>query len=891
MSELPLSALFEPKAVAVIGASKSPDGVGYQVLQNIRQGGFTGSLYALDDQPSELAGTKAYARLADLPERVDLAVVAVPAASVPDVLRECGERHVKFAVVLSAGPAEGDELGKHLLAEARQYARRCGLRVVGPNCLGIMRSSVKLNASISRGIGQPGGLALVSQSGALCSAIVDWAELHNLGFSTVAALGAASDIGFGEVLDYLALDEATRAILLYVEGVDHARRFLSGLRAAARAKPVIVVKAARHATGGGAALSHSALVGDDAVFDAALRRTGAVRVARTEHLLSTAELLSHGPRPRGERLAIVTNSGALGILAVDRMHDLGLPLAPLSAATLEGLAGVLPAQAARANPIDVSGDAPPARYRAALELCLADPQVDAVLALLSPQWLTQPIEVAEGLAASARAAHKPLLTCFMGGAQMQAARARLAADKLPSFDSPEAAVEAFGYLISQRRNQTLATQPPAAPAAARPDVEGARLIIEAALAQGRNSLSQLEAKAVLKAFGVRVAPALRARSADEALVAAQSLGFPVAMKIDSPDISHKSEVHGVRLNVASSSAVRGTFHDLSEDVRRQRPEARLDGVIVEAMLARPEARELFVGVARDPAFGPAIAFGAGGKLVELLGPPVLGLPPLTASGAEAMLNDRKCKALLGDFHELKAVDRSALREVLLRVSDLICELPEVLELDINPLIADAAGALALDARIRVAHLRSSARSDDHLAIAPYPHHLTRTLQLPDGTSLQLRPIRSEDVHLEEDFVSKQSLESRIFRFMHVLTRLTPEMLVQFTQLDYDRELALLVVRGDGAEEELLGIARYIADPDQQGCEFAVAVADAWQKRGVGTLLMGALIAAAREKHLRVMHGDVLADNRKMLDWMARLGFSASTRADDPMIKQVVLRLD
>ena len=890
MSTHPLAPLFEPKNIAIVGVSRRAEGVGHRVLCNIRDGGFSGAVYPIHPAADELAGAKAYPTFAALPERVDVAVIAVPAARVPEVLQQAAMRGTKFAVVLSAG-FEADAEGRQLLDSVRAQLPHSGLRLVGPNCLGLMRANVRLNASFSHGIGRPGSLALVSQSRALCSAILDWAQARNIGFSAVASLGAAVDVGFGDVLDYLALDRHTRSVLLYVEGVDQPRHFMSGLRALARLKPVIVVKAGRHGAAGLPVATHAgAIAGDDAIFDAALRRAGAVRVATLPELFSTAELLSHAPRLPAGRLAIVTNAGGLGVLAADRAEDLGVSLATLADETRTQLSSVLPPQASVRNPVDVLADASAARYDQALELCLADRGVDGALVLLSPQLMTAPSEVAAVVAGRERASHKPVLACFMGGAQVEAARATFAANEVPAFESPEAAVEALAHLASYRRNQALLLQAPDVFDSDEFDVEGARLIIEAALAQGRKSLSQLESKAILRSFRIPVVPAMRARSGDEALVAAQQLGFPIAMKIDSPDILHKTDVGGVRLDVMTAAQVRKVYRELTEDVAKHRPEARIEGVIVEPMLQRKEARELIAGVKRDPAFGPAIVFGPGGTLVELLGTPAIGLPPLNTRLACDMLEHTGAARLLGPVRNWAAADSSALTRVLLRLSDLVCELPEVRELDINPLLADADGAIALDARIVIDHVSASQRRYAHLAIAPYPRELIQQLQLADGTPMTLRPIRPEDAELEQDFTRRLSLESRRFRFMQGLSELTPQMLLRFTQLDYDRELALLAVQRTEAGEQELGVARYIGDADGRGCEFAIVVADAWQKRGVASHLMRALIAAAREHGFTQMHGDVLSDNVRMLSWMGRLGFLVRPHPDDATLRLVTLQL-
>jgi acetyltransferase len=869
-----LDRLFAPRSVAVFGASDDATSVGGRLFTNIVDGGFEGAVHPINPVRREVRGRPCSASLAEVDRPVDLAVIATPAPTVASVLHECGEHGVRAAVVCSAGFEEGG-VGGAMERELLLEARRSGVRVLGPNCLGILRPARKLNATFSRGSARAGSLALVSQSGALCTAILDWADERQVGFSVVASLGDAADIGFGDVLDYLALDPETRSILVYVEGVRHPRRFMSGLRVAARLKPVVVVKAGRHAEGAVAARSHTgAIVGGDDAFDAALRRAGAVRAFTVEQLVAAAELLATHTRVRGNRLAIVTNAGGPGVLAADRAADLALRVAELSAETTAALDAALPPHWSHGNPVDILGDATPERYRAAVGACLADPLVDGVVAILTPQAMTDPTAAAEAVLEAANGSGKPLLACWMGGAQVAAARARLAVARIPSFPSPEAAVEAFGYLASYLENQRLLLQ--VSDAGARrdePDVEGARLLVDGALGEGRTALSVTESKALLTAFRIPVAGAVRATTPSEALVAAESLGFPVAMKIDSPDLVHKSDAGGVRLDIRTAAEVRRTYGEMVEEVRARRPDARILGVTVERMVKKPHGRELLVGVARDPVFGPVIGFGAGGTTVEILRDRSVALPPLNAFIAADLVGRTHVGRLLDEFRGLPPVRREALIDVLLRVSDLVSELPQVLDLDINPLLADEEGVIALDARVVVGLPGAPRGPYGHMAIHPYPAHLKSRWQLPDGTDVTIRPIRPEDTALEQTFVRNLSPESRYFRFMRTLAQLTPEMLVRFTQIDYDREMAFVACVPGGAGETEVGVARYVTNPDGQTCEFAVVIADEWQGRGIASHLMTELIRVARERGLRTMEGEVLAANSRMLQLVSGLGFT------------------
>jgi acetyltransferase len=594
------------------------------------------------------------------------------------------------------------------------------MRLLGPNCLGLMRPPLGLNATFSKSAAVPGGLALVSQSGALCTAIVDWAQSHALGFAAVVSTGAAVDVDFGEVLDFLAQDAETQSILLYVEGIRHARSFMSGLRAAARLKPVIVLKAGRHEQGTRAAVTHTgAIVGSDDVFDAALARAGVVRALSIEQLFAAAQLLDNRCLTGGKRLCIITNGGGLGVMATDRAADLQLDFAVLSGATHAVLDAALPSHWSHANPVDILGDAGPDRYAAAVKACLADADVDGVLVLLSPQAMTDGSACAQAVLAASREADKPVLACWMGGASLQAGRELLAAGGVPEFSSPEAAVEAFAFLTTHCDNQRLLAQVPAplAPDAA-PDIAAARTLIQQVLQQGRTLLDGIEARAVLQAFGIPVNPCIACASVDAAVSAAEALGYPLAMKIHSHDITHKSDAGGVRLSLGSREAVQQAFTQMLATVREKQPRASIIGVTLEPMVHSRNGRELMIGVVRDPVFGPAISFGAGGVNVEVLRDRAIALPPLNTFLSERMIDQTRIATLLGPYRGQPAVPRAALVQVLRQVSELCSEVPELIGLDINPLLADEHGVLALDARITVSAVADGQERYAHMAIHP-----------------------------------------------------------------------------------------------------------------------------------------------------------------------------
>jgi len=887
-----LDRLFSPRSLAIFGASTRANSVGALVYENLLNGGFHGELFPINPKHAELKGNPCYPDIQSITHPIDLAVIATPAPTVPEIIHACGEHGVRAAIVLSAGFSEGDGKGAVLERKMLEAARQYQIRILGPNCLGLIRPKVGMNATFGKNAALPGQMALVSQSGALCTAILDWAESRDIGFSAIASLGDAADVDFGDLLDFLAQDNETKSILLYIEGIRNSRRFMSGLRVAARMKPVIVIKAGRHSTGSKAAVTHTgALIGNDDVFDAALQRAGVVRADSISQLFAAAQLLSASHRVNGNRLAIITNGGGPGVMATDRATDLGVELAQLSKETLNTLEKSLPAHWSHDNPIDILGDATDERYAMATEACLKDPNIDGVLVMLTPQAMTDPEACARAVVKAREKKDKLVLACWMGDGHVRSANALFAKHHIPAFSNPESSVEAFAFLANYYRNQQLLMQVPGSLSKrSRPDIEGARLIIESALAEQRSQLAPLEAKALLHAFAIPVSAGTNCRSANEALVAAENHGFPVVMKINSQQLTHKTDVGGVRLNISNAQAVRTAYNELLAEVQEKAPEATIDGVLVESMYHSRQARELLLGVTRDPVFGPIITFGAGGTAVEVMRDRAVALPPLNRFLASNLIQHTRTAKLLQAHRNLSAIDMDELVQTLCRVSEMVCELPQIVEMDINPLVADDKGVMALDCRIVVTHRTPSLDPYSHMAIHPYPHHLVNQMQLADGTNITIRPIRPEDAEIEQSFVRRLSPQSKYFRFMQTLNELTPEMLVRFTQLDYNRELALIAVQEKGSQEIELGVARYVMNPDGKSCEFALVVADEWQHRGIGSHLMTHLMDAAQERGFRSMDGEVLADNKKMLDLVKSLGFHIQSSEEDPGIKLATITL-
>lgn len=886
-----LTPLFAPQSIVVFaGQADQPESLTSRARvlhQALRAQKYTGTLQFLDIHTT---GT-----LADLAQAgADLAIIALPSEEVAAALEVAGRMNCRAALVITSGiSADG-------AAELKRIARREGVFLMGPNGLGLQRPQLQLNASAAGPMARPGSLALVSQSGALTASILDWASKNGVGFSSVVSLGPNTSVDIAQVLDFLANDRQTQSIVIYLEGISSARRFMSALRSAANAKPVVVLKAGRRPAGNEAAQTHSgAIVGSDDVFDAALRRAGAVRVRSFVELFSAAKCLASRYRPVGHRLAIVTNGGGPGVLAADWVNEIDLQLGRLSAESASLLKPLLPPLASLSDLIDLSEEATPAHYQAAIEAAGRDRQIDGVLAIFSPKEGIDAAEVAQALGDVKRSMGKPLLSCWMGDASVVVGRGLLNDAAIPTFRTPEAAVGAFGNIASFYQNQQLLQQtPPPLSALAKPDIEGARLIIENVLAERRKVLTEMESKTLLSAFHIPVTQTILARTANEAMMIATQLGFPVALKIDSPDISHKSDVEGVALNILNATGVRDTFTEMMQTVARLKPNARINGVTVQTMARARRGREVYVGLVTDDPFGPVIAFGAGGTMIELIDDRAMELPPLNQFLARHLIGRSRVSETLGAWRGAAPVNMNALEQILLRVSEMVCELPQLREMDINPIIVDESGAVAVDARIAIDNapqaLNGRANSYGHLSILPYPARYEQVWPLRGGGEYTVRPIHPDDAQMLQDMMARLSPESRYFRFISSIVELPPAMLARFTLIDYDREMALVAVfrerRSGGGEvpdtERIVGVSRYITNPDQSSCEFSLVVADDFSGKGLGSRLMLSIMDVAREKGLSEIEGLVLANNPGMLKLMRSLGYTVKSFPEDPDFKLV-----
>ena len=896
MSTYALESVFRPQSIAVVGASPRERSVGRAVVRNLREAGFAGPVGLVNPKHRQIDGMPAVARLADLPFRPELVVVSTPAETVPGVIAEAVAVGARAAVVITSGLGHGPG---SLLERLREQARPHGLRVVGPNCLGVMAPHVGLNVSFAARSPLKGDLALVSQSGAVASGMVEWGHARSIGFSAVVSLGDALDVDFGDLLDWFAQDPKTRAILLYIESIGDARKFMSAARAAARAKPVVVVKSGRHAQGARAAATHTgALAGSDAVYDAAFRRAGLLRVLALDELFAAAKTLGHLRSAPGRRLAILTNGGGIGVLAVDRLVDMGGTLAALDEATVRRLDDVLPSNWSRSNPVDIVGDADASRYAAGLEALLSDGGTDAVLVMNVPTALASSEEAADAvievLAKRPRpGAGKPVLGVWLG--REAGALARLEAAGVPTYTTEAGAVRGYTYLVRHREaQQALMETPPSLPEDFVVDSAAAQAVVSAALAQGRPWLDPLEVNALMVAYGIPITPVILAGDADAAVAGAarrRAAGAQVALKILSPDIPHKSDVDGVRLNLATEPAVRAAAAAILARARELRPDARIDGITVHPMIMRPKARELIAGLADDPTFGPVVVFGRGGTAVEVIDDKALALPPLDLRLAHELIARTRVSRILKAYRDVPAADERTVALVLVKLAQLAADIPQVRELDINPLLADKDGVIAVDARVAVApHPGPAQKGPWHsrFVIRPYPREWERDVELAHGRRMYVRPVRPEDEDMFRTFFERVSDEDLRLRFFSAVRHFSHEFIARLTQLDYARSIALVAI--DPGNGEMLGAVRLLADANYERGEYGILVRSDLKGHGIGWQLMRIMIEYAGAIGLKTIEGQVLRENVTMLAMCQHLGFRVRPDADDATVMDVTLEV-
>lgn len=891
MSIRHLDSFLAPRSVAVFGATERPGAIGSVITRNIVEGGFAGSVTGVNPHYTRVHGIPCFPDAEALPEAPELAIIASPFESAAGIVAALGRRGTRAVVLISA---PGGEAAANARARGALLECACAhdVRIVGPNCLGVMAPHAALNATFAPLGARPGRLAFVAQSGALATSMVDWAHARDIGFSAIFSLGDMVDVDFGDMLDFLAADPHTDAILLYIESVTNARKFVSAARAAARSKPVIAVKGGRFASGARAAATHTgALVGSDAVYEAVFRRTGIVRVDTLEELFDAAGTLSRLQRLPGERLAIVTNGGGMAVLAADALAARNGTLATLSPATLAALEAFLPRNWSRANPVDVIGDADPERLARAAATVAADPGVDALLVAHCPTAVCPSRDAAESLvAAMTEGTTATLLTSWVGGSASERARERFDEAGIPAYATPEQAIRAFMYAVEHRRGQAALTETPAsAPEPRREGLAAARAIVDRALAAGREWLDPADVRAVLAQAGFTVLATTRVDDAAGAGEAAARIGAPVALKIRSPDVPHKTDVGGVVLDLQGAEATREAALAMAAGIRRRLPEARIEGFDVEPMADRRRGFELLLGMSPDAQFGPVLVFGHGGTAVEAIDDRAIALPPLNRMLAGEVIGRTRISRLLHGARGLPTADFGALELALVQLSELVCELPAIAELDINPLLLGAEGAVVLDARVRIA---PPATHGPRLAIRPYPSELEEDVRLSDGRRLWLRPVRPEDETAMARAFGSLTPEEVYLRFFAPLKSLSHRMGAGFTQIDYERQMAFILTgHGPPGTTDYLGSVNVVCDADMQSAEFAILVHHSLAGQGLGRLLMERMIAWARSRGIREIAGDVLARNTAMVSLCRDLGFRVKSNAQDATVLRVVLPLE
>lgn len=889
----PLDVLFRPKNVAVIGATDAPGSVGRTLLWNLVSHPFGGTVFPVNPKRSSVLGIKSYPNIREVPEKIDLAVIVVPAAIVPDVVGECVEAGVKASIIISAGFKECGEGGAALEEQIFERARKGKMRIVGPNCLGVMNPVTGLNATFASQMATTGNVGFISQSGALCTAVLDWSLQEHVGFSAFISIGSMLDVGWGDLIDYLGNDPHTQSILIYMESIGDARSFLSAAREVALTKPIIVIKAGRTEAAARAAASHTgSLAGSDEVLEAAFRRSGVLRVHRISDLFHMAEVLAKQPRPKGRRLTIVTNAGGPGVLATDALLASGGELAELSEGSLQELNQILPAPWSHSNPIDILGDASPERYAKAVEIAVKDSANDGVLVVLTPQAMTDPTRTAEQLAPFAKSGNKPILASWMGGTEVQKAREILTSAGIPVFGYPDTAAGMFDYMWRYSENLRSLYETPSL-STFDSDLEAANRsktdqIISKARKAGRTLLNEFESKQLLEAYGIPTVKTRVAVSESDAVKLADEIGYPVVLKLFSETVTHKTEVGGVRLNLGDGAPVRSAFQAIRSAVSEKAGLKAFGGVTVQPMV-QSEGYELILGSSVDPQFGPVLLFGAGGQLVEVLKDQTLSLPPLNTTLARRMMERTRIFTALKGVRGRKPANLPKLEEVLVRFSQLVAGELRIKEIDINPFLVSPDEMTALDARVILHEAGLSAAELPKPAIRPYPNEYVTRWTLRDKTPVTIRPIRPEDEPLVVKFhktLSEQTVRQRYFHLLKLDERIRHERLIRVCFNDYDREIALVADYEDpkSREHEILAVGRLSRIHGTHDAEFAVIVNDQFQRRGLGAELLRLLVEVGRKEKLRRITADILSDNLEMQRISEKLGFRLNRDPDEGIVK-------
>jgi acetyltransferase len=878
MVTLNLDKIFNPKSVAIIGASDVDGSVGYAIVKNFTQLGYAGKVYLVNIRKPEILGVKTYQTIGQIPEPVDLALIATPAKTVPDVVEECGRAGVKGVIIVSAGFKETGAEGKALEDKILEIKKKYDLRIIGPNCIGIIRPRINLNATFVDKMPKPGKVAFISQSGALGSAILDWAIHDNIGFSNFVSVGSMIDVDFGDLIDYFGTDPKTKSILMYVEGITEARKFMSAARHFARTKPIIVVKAGRFSESAKAAASHTgSLSGEDAIYDAAFKRAGIVRVEEIEDLFNATEVLGTQPLPSGPKLALITNAGGPGVMATDALIAKRGKLAQLSKKTMDTLNSVLPPFWSKGNPIDIIGDAKADRYKAAVEACLNDENIDGILIIFTHQALSEPVETAKAiveLVKSKAYQNKTILTSFMGYGAVEEANSIFNANNIPTYSTPEDAVKTYMYMYQYQRNLELIYETPEElPVDAAPPRQPIMAILRNAALEGRELLTEEESKRLLKYYNFPVVNTAVATTADEAVAFARQMGYPVVLKILSPQIAHKTEAGGVILDIHSDMEVRQAFDMIVQRAKAYDATAQIIGVTVQPMIAR-KGYEVIIGGKTDPLFGPVILFGMGGVGVELFKDYAIGLPPLNTTLARRIMEETKVYQLLKGYRNEPPANLKLLEEIMLLFSQLLVDFPQIKEIDINPLLINEKEASILDVRIVVDKGRVFRKFErhEHLVISPYPKKYETLWTLKNGQEVLLRPIKPEDEPLWLEMFQSFSEESIRYRFFQLLRDTPHEVRVRYCNIDYDREVAIVAELNEEGHRKILGVCRLNIEPNGKSGEIAFIIGDKWQGLGLGTKMVDYVLEIANEMGVETVYAIMLSDNQRALDLTKKMGF-------------------
>jgi len=877
MSLYNLDKIFQPASIAVVGASEKKESIGRALMENLVKSEFPGDIFAVNPNHDRVGDFKSYPKISDISAAIELAVVAIPLSKAPALMDECVDAGVKSAIIISAGGKETGTEGQKLEAEIMEKAGKGGLRIIGPNSMGVICPANHLNASFAAHSASDGNLAFISQSGAICSAMLDLSLKENMGYRYFISIGSMLDVDFGDLIDYVGSDSRVKSVLLYIESLKNFRKFMSATRAVSRMKPVIILKSGRSPAGAAAASSHTgAMAGEDIIYDAAFKRAGAVRVDTIGDFFDCAELLAKQARPTGKRMTILTNSGGPGVMAADAVARYGLQPGELSDETIQCLDDTLPPHWSHGNPIDILGDATAERYADAVR-CLRSEEMDGLLVILNPQAMTDPARVAKALLKAIENKRGLVFTSWMGGKDVAKGIEILNNAGIPTYDTPEQAIRAFKYLYDYGENLKLLQEiPPQMTKDFRFDRKTVRSLIQKGLQRENGLLTEVESKKLLAAYDIPTNPTERAGSITEAKEIAGKMGYPLAMKICSTDIVHKSKAGGVQLDLRTESDLESAYETIMQNVRRHNADAKIQGVSLQTMSPCPDI-ELLIGAKKDPSFGPVMLFGMGGTHTEVIDDRNIDLVPLNRLLANRLMQGTRTSSLLQDRHSGPGADIKRLEEILVCLSHLLADFPEIAELDMNPVILDSNHPCALDARVVVK--AADATAPHHLVISPYPGRYEYPGVTAEDLRLFIRPIKPEDAPMLLDLFDAMSSTSRYYRFFTPMKSLPHDMLVRFTQIDYDREMALVALDENQNAKRILGVARVIGKPDGQEGEFAVVVGDPWQGKGVGAELLKRCLRVVQERGMQTVWGTALRENRQMLKLARKLGFEVSFSAD------------